>query len=353
MDINQSLHSVVAGLMENLQSEVQQKIQQEIAQRIASLDIKLIVNDVVASKLQSLITLHDFPERSIAHTSINFDKFAMSGDYIKGGIIEKFGSTGIEDLATAVRMTLMDHAVAFEGPVFAPSAAIKGDLTVDGNLIVKGEVPSDSAMFTKLKAAAAIEVRELLNEELFSKYSDIIYNKIATAGVDLDKITQGGRDVVKGPQLGYHIVDSNLQRVGVVKDLQTSGENLLSETLYVSNRRVGVNTLDPSAALSVWDEEVELVIAKRKQDVGFIGTQRRQNLVLGSNSKENIRLDIDGNTQIDNLTVGKVPMSSAAVVPNYSGTAGQVVWNEQPSLGGPMGWVCLGATRWANFGIID
>jgi hypothetical protein len=75
--------------------------------------------------------------------------------------------------------------------------------------------------------------------------------------------------------------------------------------------------------------------------------------VLGSNNQENIRLDIDGGVQVDNLTVGKLKMSSAATVPNYSGQPGEVVWNEQPSLGGPMGWVCLGSTRWANFGIID
>jgi len=29
------------------------------------------------------------------------------------------------------------------------------------------------------------------------------------------------------------------------------------------------------------------------------------------------------------------------------------VFNSNPSLGGPLGWVSLGDARWANFGIID
>ena len=126
----------------------------------------------------------------------------------------------------------------------------------------------------------------------------------------LTATTQGGKEIVKGAQLGYHIVDSNLQRVGVVKDLQTSGENLLSETLYVTQNRVGINTMDPSAAFAVWDEEIELIVAKRKTDVAYIATPRKQQLVLGSNGKENIVLDTDGSAHIENLVVGRIAMTS-------------------------------------------
>ena len=46
-------------------------------------------------------------------------------------------------------------------------------------------------------------------------------------------------------------------------------------------------------------------------------------------------------------------MTSSHTAPNTRGQRGQVVLNEMPSLGGPMGWVCLGDTVWANFGIIE
>ena len=91
-----------------------------IVQGIAELDLKSLVNDIVKRNLAQLISLHDFPERSISHTSIVFDNFVLTGDQVKGGIIENFGSTGIEDRSTHVQMTLMDHATAFEGPLWAP-----------------------------------------------------------------------------------------------------------------------------------------------------------------------------------------------------------------------------------------
>jgi len=40
-------------------------------------------------------------------------------------------------------------------------------------------------------------------------------------------------------------------------------------------------------------------------------------------------------------------------VPNYVGIAGTIVWNETPSPGSAIGWVCLGSTRWSSFGKVD
>lgn len=349
MSIDQQLQSLVSGLIDNLKQDVEK----EVSKRLASINLNLIVEEVVKSQIKSIIQLHDFPEGSISHRSIRFDGFALTGDNIKGGIIEQFGSVGIEDRATHVQMTLMDHATVFEGPLWAPTAAIKGDLAVEGNLLVKGDVPADSPLFTNIVNHSAIQVREILNEELFSGYTNVIYNKLATEGIDLDRITQGGKEIVKGNQLGYHITDTNIQRVGIVRDFQSTGENLLSDTLYVSNRRVGVNTIDPSASLAVWDEEVEIAVNKRKQDVGYISTPRRQQLILGSNNKENLVLDVDGSVQITRLVVGRTVMSSSPAIPNYEGQRGDIVYNELPDLGSPIGWVCLGGTRWAKFGKIE
>jgi hypothetical protein len=349
MSIDQQLQSLVSGLIDNLKQDVEK----EISKRLATINLNIMVEEIVSNQIKSIIQLQNFPERSISHQSVKFDGFAMTGDNIKGGIIEQFGSTGIEDRATHVQMTIMDHAVAFEGPLFAPTADIKGTLTVDGDLIVKGNVPTDSPLFTNIIDHSAVRVREILNEELFSGYTNLIYNKIAAEGVDLDRITQGGKEIVKGNQLGYHITDTNIQRVGIVRDFQTAGENLLSDTLYVSNRRIGVNTIDPSAVLTVWDEEVEVAISKRKQDVGYVSTPRRQQLILGSNNKENLILDVDGSVQINNLVVGRTAFTSAAAIPNYESDRGHIVYNEVPDLGSPIGWVCLGGSRWAKFGKIE
>jgi hypothetical protein len=46
-------------------------------------------------------------------------------------------------------------------------------------------------------------------------------------------------------------------------------------------------------------------------------------------------------------------MSSATAIPNYNAITGTLVWNESPGSGSAVGWVCLGGTRWAKFGIIE
>lgn len=329
------------------------QITQEIKKQLKTVDLNFVVNEIVKSTLTELIKLHDFPVRSISHTAIDFQKFKITGDNIVGGIIEQFGSTGIEDRASFVQMTLMDHAVAFEGPVYAPSADIKGNLTIDGALALNGTVLITSPGVVQLIDATSAAVVDKLDTQLFTNYSNIIEKQLKTSGIDLDRIKQGGKDVVSGPQLGYHIIDSNLQRVGLVKDLQTTGENLLSETLYVTQSRVGINTIDPSAVFAVWDEEVEVTVSKRKKDTAYIATPRKQQLVLGSNGNENIVLGVDGSAKVENLIVGSVAMSSGKACPNYEGTLSQIVFNETPAPGSPIGWVCLGNTRWAKFGMIE
>jgi hypothetical protein len=247
----------------------------------------------------------------------------------------------------------MDHATAFEGPVWAPEAKITGNLSVEGDLIIAGTIPTTSPAFTDLVAASKHQVQAELNEQLFQGYSTIIFNDIRNKGVDLDKITQGGREVIKGNQLGYHITDSNLQRVGMLKDLQTQGEALLSQTLYVTDSRVGVNTMDPSAALAIWDEECEFTVGKRKQDTVYIGTPRRQRLVIGANAKDTMTFDVDGSVHVDQLRLGKSILTSSATVPNVEGPLGQIAFNETPQQGSALGWICLGGTRWASFGKVD
>ena len=336
----------------SLTAAANDQITRTINQKAEQIDIQKIISTVADAKLSALVNSGNFPINSIPHASVNFAGLKLTGDQIRGGIIKQFGSTGIEDLATGVRLTIMDQATAFEGPLWAPSANIKGDLTVDGNLIVAGEI-ADSPALTKLVDATTANVRENLNAELFDGFTNTIFNRVRSEGLDLDKITQGGKEIVKGNQLGYHITDTNIQRLGVVRDFQTQGENLLTDTLYVTNGRIGVNTMDPSAVLSIWDEEVEINLAKYEHDVGYIGTPRYQKFVLGSNSRENIILHVDGSVEIEKLAVGKTLMSSAKEIPNYNGELGQIVWNETPSHGGVVGWVCLGATRWAKFGIIE
>ena len=349
--LEQTLTQITNQLSASLAKSANEQISAEVARRTAVMDIGPIIQGIVENKISNLVQTGAFGKESIDHTSINFKGFKFSGDIVNGGIIANFGSTGIDDRSTQVQMTLMDQAVAFERAVWTPSAIIKGQLTVEGNLIVLGDIDSSGPAANTLANLAVEKIKA--DTELLNLHSENILASISQSGIDLDRITQGGKEIVKGNQLGYHITDSNLQRVGMLRDLQTQGEAVLSDTLYVTGKRVGINTVEPSAVFVVWDEEVELVITKHSSDTGYIGMPRFQRLVLGANNKDNLILDTDGSVEIENLRVGNTPMSSATAIPDYNAITGTIVWNENPAQGGPVGWICLGATRWAKFGIIE
>jgi hypothetical protein len=349
--LEQTLTQITNQLSTSLAKSANEQITAEVARRVAVMDIGPVIQGIVENKINNLVQTGAFGKESIDHSSINFKGFKFSGDVVKGGIIENFGSTGIDDRATQVQMTLMDQAVAFEKAVWTPSAIIKGKLTVEGDLIVLGDIDSNSPAANTLANMAVEKIKA--DTELLELHSDAMLASIGQKGIDLKRITQDGREIVNGNQLGYHITDSNLQRVGMLRDLQTQGEAILSDTLYVTGKRVGINTIEPSAVFVVWDEEVELVITKHSSDTGYVGMPRFQRLVLGANNKDNLILDTDGSVEIENLRVGNTPMSSATAIPDYNAITGTIVWNENPAQGGPVGWICLGATRWAKFGIIE
>jgi len=337
----------------NLAAATNKQITEFVNQKLAQINIQDSIAAVVQTALGENLKGTTFPAGSIHHSSVNFAGFQITGSAIKGGIIENFGSVGVEDRASHVQMTIMDHAVAFENPVYSPELNVTGNLTVNGQVVLYGGLDSDSPGFKQLVNKTSDAVREDLNDELFSGFSDTVFNQIKNQGIDLDKVSQGGREIVSGNRLGYHIVDTNIQRVGILNDLQTSGENLLCDTLYVTARRVGINTMEPTNTLSIWDQEVEFSVTKHSQDTGYIGTPRNQKLVLGSNNKQNLVLNPDGTVKVEHLDIGPIAMTSHNVIPNYPSRAGHIVWNTAPAEGGVIGWVCLGGAQWAGFGKIE
>lgn len=352
IELKSAFKKVTDNIANGLSATANAQINEWVNQKLTQVNVRETVESVVHSVIKTNLQGTTFPESSIPHTSINFKGFKLTGDAVTGGIVTKFASTGIDDLATSVQMTVMDRGVAFEKGLHSPEANITGNLSVKGTLVF-ADVDTATKGFKKLVDETSQSVRKNLNQEVFDGFSNTIFDKIQSQGLDLDKITQNTKEVVSGNRLGYHIVDTNIQRVGVLNDLQTSGENLLVDTLYVTKGRIGINTLDPSNALSIWDQEVELVCSKHSQDTGYIGTARNQSLVLGANNKQNIVLVPDGSVEVENISIGPIAMTSGNRMPSHSGRSGHIVWNDTPTAGGSIGWVCIGGPRWASFGKID
>ena len=98
-------------------------------------------------------------------------------------------------------------------------------------------------------------------------------------------------------------------------------------------------------ALSVWDEEVSIVVGKNKANEAYIGTNRAQGVAIGTNRIPQIEISADGLTRIKQLQVGLHRISHDVKVPGWSGTRGDIVFNSNPN-DAVFAWVCLGQYQW-------
>ena len=353
VDVEAKVNDQADKIISSITQKARSQISADIARKLDTIDFNASVVNAVAQQVENRLTEIVFPKDSITFDAIKKDEIHLSGDNIVGGIIQNFSSTGIDDRATSVAVTIIDEHTIVENNLIAATANVKGVLTVEGDLIVKGTLPTDSPAFKSIVLDAKDKILADINDTLFAGFSDIIFKQIQQDGIDLDRITIAGDEIIVGNRIGMKITESNLQKVGVVKDFQSSGETFLSEVLYVNQKRVGINTIEPGHALSIWDQEIEIVAAKKKENTAMVGTVRQQELVLSSNNKNNIVCKTDGSVAIANLVLGDVAMSSATTTPVTDQPRGTVVWNARPDIGQPVGWISLGSARWAKFGIIE
>jgi hypothetical protein len=293
-----------------------------------------------------------FADNSIPGSAIVVNDLRLTGDNINGGIVTNFGSTGIDDKATACQVTIMDDVTVVENNLLTKDLTVKGTTTIEGDLNVTGAMPETSPMFRQFVVAATNNVRTSLDKSLFDTYSATVFDKIRTNGLDLTKITLNGQTVVDGGMLSNSITISNLQKVGVLNELQVLGESLLGETLYETKNLVGINTIEPTQTLTLWDQEVEFGISKQSKDTAVMGMPRKQTLIISSNGKTNLSILPDGTVSADTIRIGTVTLTSGPA-PTSDQPIGTIVFNANPTMGGPLGWVSLGKARWANFGLVD
>lgn len=334
-DITKEIGLIGANVIGNFETTITQKVLEAAKLHLENIDVTPLIESSLKKYLQSA----QFPKNSISSQAVNFAEHRLSGDYVEGGIIKNFASTGIEDQAARCQITVTDKAVIVEPPILTRGIQVKGNAKVEETLIVN-----------------KLNVNEFAGNATVQLAEDIMQHTLATVaekGLVAPKLMFKDRVLLDEEGLAPSIVNSNLRRVGVLQELQTRGESLLDNTLYISNKRVGINTLEPSYALTVWDDDVEVAVHKLSQNRAFIGTERPINVTLGANGQTNISLEADGSVTINDLRLGALPLSTASNTPNWSGRAGEIVFNDSPNIGQPIGWVCLEGHRWARFGIIQ
>jgi len=282
---------------------------------------------------------------------LQFESNDLTGDYIDGGTITNFSSTGIKDEATQQILHVDD-----------------GGLSVD-NIYVT-DVDASNINVKNMTVSNKLTVQNL--HYVFSS------NEFET-DMHLGKgnIIHMGKDkVLSRSELGPSVAYSNLRRVGNLEKLGVLG-NLSAGygTLLVNatDQRVGINTSEPAATLHVITQGgAELFIDGKKGD-GYIGTARKAKMHLGTDAmaterQSQLTITPNGNVGIGtiepttklevkgDIRFAQTTMSSSKTMPD-SGQhmRGEIVWNIEPGKGKPVGWVCVSTGEpgiWGEFGYI-
>jgi hypothetical protein len=261
-------------------------------------------------------------------------------------ILKNFVSTGIVDQASGCELTVMDDAVVVENSLIAKNVEAVDSLRVQ-NLVVTGSINTDNESWSALSSYISQQTLEQLTEEWHNNLVNQVAKQIQDQGISFEQVRLKGETVIDGNRLSNIVTESSLQSVGLLKNLSVRGEaNFNNKTLNVLNKRLGVNTDSPEMALSVWDEEVSVVIGKNKANEAYIGTNRDQSISIGVNRKPQIEINASGLTTIKKLQVGLHKISHDVQVPGWAGTRGDLVLNTNPGPNRVFAWVCLGAHKW-------
>jgi len=271
----------------------------------------------------------------IAVQQIDLHKNALSGDLIHGGIITDFSSSGVKDEADSLVLRVKNDCVEVENDLH-----VKGTVRVENLEYVQAQVP-------KLNVQEAIMI----------DHNEVIWKT----------------------ELGKSVKKSHLTELGILKNLQ------VRDAFYVADGRVGVNTTAPSADFSVNSGGYE-IITRMHESNAFVGTHSHVAFAIGTDDTPRLTCRANGDVIVGtevgrpvNFNVfGKIgigvkhPTHTLEVAGDLkfservftSGLqepkegrwdTGSVVWNEQPALNQPVGWVCLKGGKpgnWRPFGKI-
>lgn len=204
-------------------------------------------------------------------------------------------------------------------------------------------------------------------------------------------ISINGLKVLDEKELGNSVVKSNLREVGRLKGLIVDGGISVNQYLFydANTDRLGLGTDQPKAAISIVDQNIEIVLGASDPNVASIGVFNSADLELVTDSTARLTIEAGGNITLGNPTTGPIKVSvmgslginvnsidpranlhvNGAIKFNdkihLSGnkppeggvfTEGDVIWNTDPQPGKFVGWVCTRAGNpglWSGFGRIE
>lgn len=342
---NQRLHAgfnnALKSIVESVENDLDEKVRVAAKNAINTIDIPNLVQKTVRSIYEDKIKSYDFPDLSINASAIQWKDFNLSGNIIKGGIINDFGSQGIKDNANQVQLTIADDAVSVSNKLISNEVhsghAELGNLTVRGKLSVTGDFEITESLSEMLAKVGTIAINEYFDNDLDIKNKNILSNE---------------KLLLNSTTLGPSVVNSNIRKLGLLQNLRVQGDSEFGGTMTVSeNKRVGINTDSPEGALTIWDEDAEITISKNSRRTMRIGSTRDGELVLGAANKNQLYIKNNLVEITDPLKIMGIKFSVLDHIPDHNGEPGEIVYNRAARSGQPLIYICQGNNSWAAVNI--
>jgi hypothetical protein len=344
--ITQNTDSFVATTLDRTLNETRQTIYQRateiINDKISTVDLSATLRQAINNVLSDSKFVALWPKNSVPADVIDFVNSKISADSLNGGVAQNFASTGIADLASTTQVTVSNETVT-----------LRGNLQVDGNLLLNGSINTNSVFYQHLtqtlKETAAEQVGPLVVNEVNTCLSSAINDKFIN-GINASVVKFNDVSIVDMGKLNQYVIESNIQKLGRLVELNVTGPANLNDTVSVRKNRIGINTTEPEATLDLWDQEVQIIVGKREANTGYIGLGRPGTLKLGVNKNNAITIMPDSVVEIPDLRIGKfekISMAVSSAIPVTAGTPGDIIFNNDPKSNGVFAWICLEGTRWA------
>lgn len=327
---NQLENSTLDALLESVKKDFSRQLKNEVSARLARIDIMPLILEEVDRYIEK--RMQEFGNRPFFNAKcIDWSDTQLDSKHIK------FEYNGIENIADAVNLTVMDGEVVVENNLISKNLTVVEDanikkLTVEKDLNVYGKVVFHSPDFlNNIKSYITNQIQEYkLNQDI-----DLLGKPL----------TSNQQMLLDKDSLGPSIAKSNLRRVGRLIELDVAGDTSLAETVNISNGRVGINTDEPSGALTVWDEESEFTVKKYKKRNTFIGTTRDCDLSIGVNSNPVLTVSKDG-IATNRIKLENTTISVSQEEPSHVGSPGDIVINLNIDSKLPWAYRCVGGKTW-------
>ena len=350
----------------NLDEMVKKSIAGQVAEHLATMllggntidmdDVKATVTEHIADSttahIGSMISsdpalLGKLKSQAIMELVRKIDTETNIDTIVAGQLTKHFEGSAIRCDAAGRELTVTDDEVIVEGTLTARSANVAEDLTTAHatvNKLTVTKTVEPTPAWDDLTAKIIDNVVSSISEMVEENMVDVVSAKANE--INFNTVLLNGTAALSENTLGEQITESSLTKVGTLSDLKVAGKTDLG-SLHVADRRVGINTTAPNAALAVWDEEVEIIAGKFKAQTAYIGTNRNQGISFGVNFTENLSIDKDGTVTIQKLKLGTRSIAHGSGVPGYAGTPGDIVFNTQLTVENPVfAWYCLSGFKW-------